>query len=307
MFFYVKDDQFYVKCHNCSFSTTLQHFLKDFAPELYKQYMAEKFSNGESRKNMASKKKPEQVLHFDKPVFKVHRALDPLLHNDPLMVRITDLAESHLCKRYVLERQIPHKYHSILYYCRNFADWAEKLDPSKDLYPEDRLVIPFFDVDGRFFCAQGRSLSGSCSHSMRYITIRKAGDETPKWYGLERHDPTQRRTYVVEGPINSLFLPNCLANAGATALTDVDLPFIKENGILIYDNEKYNGEITRMMETELHRGFNVFIWPESVKVKDINDLVTELGWDQERIVRMIEDNTYNGLAGLMRLVAWRKQ
>jgi hypothetical protein len=62
-----------------------------------------------------------------------------------------------------------------------------------------------------------------------------------------------------------------------------------------------------MMETELHRGFNVLIWPDSVKVKDINDLVTQLGWDQERIVRMIEDNTYNGLSGLMRLVAWKKR
>ena len=79
-------------------------------------------------------------------------------------------------------------------------------------YP--RLVIPFFDKSGKMFAYQGRAFG---NEQPRYITL-KLEDNKEKIYGLERID-FEDHVYVVEGPLDSLFLDNCLAVAGA----DLDL------------------------------------------------------------------------------------
>ena len=59
------------------------------------------------------------------------------------------------------------------------------------------------------FAVQGRALSQS---DLRYITVR-IDEQYPKIYGLDRVD-ISKPIYVVEGPIDSLFVDNCIAVAG---------------------------------------------------------------------------------------------
>ena len=75
----------------------------------------------------------------------------------------------------------------------------------KHLYEEPRLVIPFFDKSRKMFAVQGRALGQS---DLRYITVR-IDEQYPKIYGLDRVD-ISKPIYVVEGPIDSLFIENCI-------------------------------------------------------------------------------------------------
>ena len=64
--------------------------------------------------------------------------------------------------------------------------------------------------DGEVFAYQGRAFG---SEQPKYITI-KLDDNADKIYGLDRVDKT-KTIFVVEGPIDSMFLDNCIAVAGA--------------------------------------------------------------------------------------------
>ena len=101
-----------------------------------------------------------------------------------------------------------------IFYAEDFKRWAQsvcQVDYSNLTQGEPRLVIPFFDENNKLIGAQGRALRES---KVRYVTV-KVHEDAKKIFGLERWKP-EEHTYLVEGPIDSLFLPNCLAMAGAS-------------------------------------------------------------------------------------------
>ena len=52
-------------------------------------------------------------------------------------------------------------------------------------------------------------------------------------------------------------------------------------------------------------GYKVCIWPESIKHKDINDMILS-GLSKKKIVDTIRENSYNGIIGLLKLNEWKK-
>ncbi len=77
---------------------------------------------------------------------------------------------------------------------------------------------------------------------------------------------------ITEGPIDSLFLDNAIALAGADA--DGGITIQHQQCTMIYDNEPRNEHIVNRMISAVDKNFNVCIWPESVREgKDINDLI----------------------------------
>jgi hypothetical protein len=163
---------------------------------------------------------------------------------------------------------------------------------------EPRLVIPFFDKDNQLIGAQGRALQES---KIRYVTV-KVHEDAPKVFGLERWNSDQH-TYLVEGPIDSLFLPNCLAMAGAD-MSDLSI-LNKDKTTLIFDNEPRNFQIVRSMIKSLQDGWGVVIWPNSITCKDINDMVLTSIKDA-RLVEIINRNTYSGQRGEWEVHSWKK-
>jgi hypothetical protein len=108
---------------------------------------------------------------------------------------------------------------------------------------------------------------------------------------------------VVEGPIDSLFLPNAVAVAGA----HLDLRLLDSvlSKTVIIDNEPRNKEIVAGLEKYVRSGCDVYIPPDNLLEKDMNDLALR-GMSQNEIVNLIDSNTFNGIAATARLSQWRK-
>jgi len=157
-----------------------------------------------------------------------------------------------------------------------------------------RLVIPFFDENNKLFAFQGRAFG---NEKLKYITII-LDKEKDKLYGLN-HVNWNKKVYVVEGPIDSLFLDNCIATAQS------DLRVKKDNVILIPDNEPRNKEIVKQVANFIEEGYPVVLWPEDVKEKDINEMVLS-GKTKHQIQQMIDQNTYQGIMAKTKFIFWKK-
>jgi hypothetical protein len=159
-----------------------------------------------------------------------------------------------------------------------------------------RLVIPFFDENNKMFAFQGRAFG---NEQPKYITITLDPDKD-KIYGLNRLNP-QKPIQVTEGPIDSLFLDNCVAVAGADFSR---LPV--DNTTIIFDNERRNVEILKQMNKTIDMGYNIVLWPDDIKEKDINDMIMS-GRKKEEIQTIIKNNSYQGNMAKIRFTTWRKR
>lgn len=287
-FFIQKNDYVYFKCQNCGLTRGIGDFLNQHAPGLYKDYLLEKYM-GEKIEATPLEKLPSAYPHPE-----YLKAGSPLLK----LKKISQLMPEHPARAYVESRKIPVQFHALLFYCPKFAAWVNSIIPEKLQTKNDtpRLIIPFLDESGKMFGFQGRSFDPN--DKLRYITIML--EDKPKIFGLDRIDMTQTN-FITEGPIDSMFLPNSLAMAGA----DLNRDYINENSILVYDNEPRNPEIVARMMKAIKNGYRVCIWPESIKLKDINDMVLS-GISRKKLVSIIEDHAYNNIIGLVKLNEWKR-
>ena len=284
-----KSDLFY-KCHNCGSGLSIGNLIKEIDPTLHKHYIMERYKAGETGK----RKTKEPEFKFEPPKFKPK--------NTPIhLPSIGSLSKEHYARVYYEAREIPNHFMDKIFYAEDFKKWAQsvcQVDYSTLMSGEPRLVIPFFDRDNKLIGAQGRALRES---KIRYVTI-KVHEDAPKVFGLERWNSDQH-TYLVEGPIDSLFLPNCLAVAGAD-MSDLGI-LNKDKTTLIFDNEPRNFQIARSMIRSLQDGWKIVVWPNSITCKDINDMVLTSIKDA-RLVEIINTNTYSGQRGEWEVKSWKK-
>ena len=111
----------------------------------------------------------------------------------------------------------------------------------------------------------------------------------------------QQHIYITEGPIDSLFIDNCIAAAGS----DLTLRVKTEDITYIFDNEPRNKEIIDKMYKVIEKDFNIVIWPEDMKCKDINEMI-QSGLDQVKVKQMIDSNTFSKLEALTRLNTFKR-
>jgi hypothetical protein len=145
---------------------------------------------------------------------------------------------------------------------------------------------------------QGRALSDS---KLRYITIKIIEDGN-KLFGSNTIN-LDEKIYVTEGPLDSLFLPNCVATADSNLSAAANyLP--KDKLILVFDNEPRNKDIVNLMDKAIENHFNVCIWPDMMQEKDINDMVLS-GFSPEEIKDIIDTNTFVNLRAKMEFIQWK--
>ena len=285
-----KTDLFY-KCHNCGSGLSVGNLIKELDLTLHKQYVMERYKAGETGK----RKTKEPDFKFESPKFK------PKITTIDLP-SIGSLPKEHYARAYYEGRRIPNHFIDKIFYTEDFKKWAQsvcQVDYSTLISEEPRLVIPFFDKDNQLIGAQGRALRES---KIRYVTV-KVDEKLQKIFGLERWNP-EEHTYLVEGPIDSLFLPNCLAIGGADLKDNNFLD--KSKTTLIFDNEPRNFQIARSMAKTLKDGWSICIWPSSYnKLKDINEMVLN-GQTPEKILEIINSNTYSGTRGEWEVQTWKK-
>ena len=192
-------------------------------------------------------------------------------------------------------------FESELYFAPDFKRFVETLGIEKEsLHKDDtRLVIPFYDSKKNLIAIQGRALGKS---ELRYITI-KLNDDFDKVFGLDRINQDEM-IYVVEGPIDSMFLQNAVATADAN-LESITKLFDKSKVTLVFDNEPRNKQIVEKINLAIDNHFNVVIWPEFIDSKDINEMVLD-GFSPDEIQDIISKNTFVNLRAKMEFVNWKK-
>lgn len=280
-------------CHNCGTSMLLGSFIKTIDVALYEEYNREKFieNNFSDRKPVEKK----QITDLSKPSF--------LSSNSPLrsLKKISQLSPDHPFKRYVVARRIPSNKHYKLFFCEKFKSWVNSFLPGKFENverDEPRIILPFLDREKKFFGCQGRSTSAK---GIRYITIM-VDENKPKIFGLDECD-FNKQVYCTEGPIDSLFIPNSIAMCGSdlSSLTAQN----RSNITMVFDNEARSKEIVNKMDKYIAMGYNICIWPATIKGKDINEMILN-DYCQEELKIIIDKNTYTGIEAKLNLENWRK-
>lgn len=287
---FVKENSMIFKCHNCGHGASLNNLIKHVNPSLHKEYVMEKFKDND-RKPVSPKTKTE--FRFKKKANYLKTPLGKLK-------KISQLKVGHKARNYVLSRGIPTNYHYKLFYAPKFYEFVNLCEPGKFpniKFDEPRIIIPFIDKDENLIGFQGRALGKS---DLKYITIMLESD-SPKIFGLDTVD-FRKEVRVVEGPIDSMFVENAIAMAGA----DVSgLDMITADYNFIYDNEPRNAQIVRRIRKTIDRNHSVTIFPHSIKEKDINDMFLS-GKGLDEIQEVISSNTFKGLAAKAKLSEWSK-
>ena len=289
-YFYQKGTSMYFKCHNCGSGIGVANFLKNYFPAYHEQYILEKYKSGVDTKKTKAAIEPVAKVVLSK------------FHSEKA-IKISELSHEHYAKQYVIHRNIPAEYHSRLFFTDDFAGMIDDVFPGKydNLQKnEPRLVIPFFDAQNNLTGLQGRSFSPE--KSLRYITIR-ATSNTDLIFGIERFQPS-KIGYVVEGPIDSLFLPNCLAAANSDLASVVEKTK-NNNLVLVYDNEPRNREIVKLVEAAINKNRKVCIWPSNWEHKDINDMILN-GVASSDLIETIQNRTFSGLQAQLEFCKWKK-
>ena len=284
-FVFRKKNDLFFKCHNCGVGASLGNMIKTLDSRTYKDYIMERYKKG-----VETHSSPQPEFHFNAPVFRKKGILKGLKS-------IKDLPKEHPARRIVEKRRLPPESLSDLYLCESFYKFTNSIIKGK--FPSlggdhPRLIIPFRDEDGKVFAYQGRAFG---NEQPKYITIKIDADRD-KIFGLDKVDKS-KPILVVEGPLDSLFLDNCIAVAGSD--------FINMEGdiTVIYDNEPRNKEINKQIEKTIDQGKSVCLWPDTMVCKDINDMVIS-GYTKEEIQEIITNNTLSGVAAKLRFAEWRR-
>ena len=287
-YFFTRKGGIFYKCHNCSYSSSLGNLINELDGFLYNQYTMERYKDGSFRKSHAN---VSSVIKFTEPDFKSRKKQSFLDH-------LFDSVYNTPAEKYLQERMVPESRWKELYYIDNMQKIEQLSEKYKDriVGEEARLVIPFYNRDGKFIGVTCRALS---SERLRYVTVR-VNEDHPLVYNLDKVDIT-KDVYVTEGPIDSLFLPNAVA-AGSSDLNSVTQAIPRDKLILIFDNQPRNVEIVKLIERAIDSGFRIVIWPENINEKDINEMVL----NGLAVRDIINQNTYNGLELKLQFSRWKK-
>jgi len=288
-YFYSNKDRLMYKCFNCDASMYFSTFLKNLDQLLYNQYSFESYAENKPLSNT----KPEIV--FEQPHFK--KPEEKLLKN--ILKRLDTLSTDHEAVQFCFNRKIPQQRLNQIYFINNIKNIVQLNDKYKASITteEPRIVFPFHDESGTITAVTCRAIRGE---ALRYITVKIAEDK-PLIYGLEAVDKN-KDVYVVEGPIDSLFLDNCIAIAG-TSLGKINLSSLSKNKlVVVFDNQPRNKEVCKIIYKTIKDGFRVVIWPQSIGEKDINEMVVA-GRDVKTIIKK---NIFSGLEAEVKYAGWKR-
>jgi hypothetical protein len=174
----------------------------------------------------------------------------------------------------------------------------------KDFIHKNRLVIPYYDYNGKILWYQSRAIYAKDQKEFPKYISKVNGDRTV--FGLDKINAQLDHLFIFEGPIDSMFTKNGIA-MGGISMSDLQESQMRRyklyKKIWILDNQiKSNDEVRSQMTRLLENGERVFIWPEKYAgIKDINELCCKVRRDSIKSEFFIE-NSYVGSAGLARMV-----
>lgn len=286
-----------VKCHHCGYSASFGSFLKLQFPALFKEFVFTQYqetskshvphANFAGSLNLTSVPMQKEVLVTDARI-------------DTLKC-CGDLLSTHPVAKFLAKRKLPKDKWDLIYYTTHFKKYTNSLIKGKipdDVEEHPRLIIPYFDIHGRMFAYSARAFD---KREPRYYTIKL--DDNERIYGLDRIDYKLNKVYAVEGQLDSLFLPNAIAVSGSNFDCET-VRALKSVITLIPDNEPRSREIMKLVLKHIKMGYRVCMLPHSIKTKDINEHILN-GMSIDDVVKMIDENTFQGAEALLKFAHWK--
>jgi hypothetical protein len=247
-------DPWMFHCFNGCQPIPAEHWMKVYFPAQYESYIRSLF-----QRKLSNKPAPVvQELPQPAPVYNDFQdtqyfipILDKNHANDPIFI-----SAIFFCNR----RYIPvHVWH------RWYVAVGGRFDK--------RLVIPFYDNQGKIYSYQGRTL---IDEEPKYMGKVEGIGFIYNWYNIDRNQPVQ----ILEGPIDSDFVVNSIALTGTSKIGHEDvnkLPFRR----WFLDNDKDGKAKSAEL---LKKGELVFIWHKFLRergiakyLKDVNDYIIYCG------------------------------
>jgi len=297
---YRKDNDYFYMCHNCNVSTTFGKLLQHIDPNLYREYILERYSAGDNKYSPVEKPKLQEYLTGPKPVDR-YKSIQDFSANS-----IQNLPDGHYAKDYIKNRRIPEKYWNEIFFTESYKKFLDDNFPNhgkEKLFDDARIVMFYTNRDGMVTNVTGRSLEADSK--IRYITVKLLDEK--KIYGMHRLDLSSR-VYITEGQFDSLFLPNSVASGDSNLIGLAEF-LKKEYGlddvVLVFDNQPRNKDIVRQIRDATIEGYPVVFLPYDPDAKDLNDMVRS-GMDSDQLKHLIDNNVYSGLTAQLKLNEWRK-
>ena len=293
---FAKGNNLFYRCHNCGVSIGVGNFIKAVDESLYKEFVLERYKSGETNNTRSA----NTILNIPSPRFDKLDKQKVFEHAE----WVDKLPSGHFCLEYCKKRQIPSNILSKLLFTPHYKQFCDALVPNhgKTIVDDARLVIPFYDEYNELIAVSGRALETG-DKTLRYITLRTNDSQDKLIFGMDRVDLNQT-VKIVEGPVDSLFLKNCIASGDANLVLCADA-ISSDKIVLIFDNEPRNKEIVKMMQNAIGLKYDVVIWPDTIGGKDINEIILS-GKSQDEIEEIISSNTFRGIEAQLKFNMWKK-
>jgi hypothetical protein len=297
-YIFPKLDILMFKCHNCAVALPFSALLKRLSRRLYAEYTMERLKDEQpvTQSIITAPAAPPQTPEPRPP---------PSLLTPTLAFCALPEHPLHQVYRFAKDiRQLPDTAMARLNATDRAREWlcplvgTEKAAKVADGTPY--LVQPLTLPNGAWYGAQLRTLE-----KKDFLTFRWS-HEPLKLFGLD-HWSSRHLTYIVEGPIDSLFIPNCLSPCGSDlisgmqVLEDMGMLPVANQRVFIWDNEPKNSEISRHLRAAIALHEQVVIWSVAFKHKDINDAV-RAGVD---INTLIKRRTFQGMSAELQFRDWK--
>lgn len=277
-----KDSWRYI-CFRCPCSMPFASYLKQTEPEMYSRLLYSAFGSMGTRKE-----KPKPV--DDKPNLApelpfMDGEIIPITSNHPLAKAGLEICRSRKIRPEVYEKwfvclegdQFKKRDANGNYIINPNTGW-----PIGNEY-KNRIIIPFYRFGGSWTQFDARDINPNSERRyMNFAGVKRIA------YNIDfiRFD---RPFYILEGTIDSTFIPNAIGIGGVQHLGEmlIENPKIvenKQNAVFIWDNDSA-GRDARMLTCR--DGYKWFTW-EGITEKDINGEVihgTQLPLDEYGYVR----------------------
>ena len=293
--FYILFSRKQTYCQNCHYNNSIHGFIKENYPDVYKQYWKENFA----KKRVAPPKipkVPKEILNRQEGMKKTKRIL-----KKAKPYGLTDKLPEHIIK-YLEGRCLdPKRFMFMERYVGFVKDYQEEAIP---LFSDPRIVIPYIKKSNReLYAMQGRATKEG--QKPKYLTV-KFTEDMGKIYNIYNIDP-DKTVYVLEGPIDSMFLPNAVALSGANISDSILKEFKKfKDVVFIFDSDfVYNPDIRAIIKKVISYGYGIYIPSKKLSIhKDINDIVIDAGIKDKELVSEIENRTFKGIVALTMLAKY---
>lgn len=295
------DKDLWYKCHNCSYHKKYKWFLKDFDDSLYKEIFIQQYIDRNKKKIDIDMSITSSEIEEYKVLPKDEYVNEGLLFS--MVTPIYKLNKEHPALQYIISRKIPFKRMRDIYYIDNINHIEQLSEKYTDKLKEGegRICLPYRNISGKIIGMSLRSLQPN--HPIKYIHL-KFVEKYPLLFNIENIN-IHKRVFVTEGQIDSMFFENGIAASGSN-FSRVKEYFPLDQTVYIHDNEPRHKDTIKAIEKSIVNGYRVTLLPETIKAKDVNQMILNNELSIHDLNDIFYDNSYTGLEAMLKFEEWKK-